>query len=127
MLEFLFGKVAGLKASCFRVNTAKFLRTPFSKNICQRLLLNNQSQSKLSDLNKRFKLRLVWYLWFPFFIILRLLCLSRQSLILVQSWNLHGVMVFELFLSKQQQISAKESGLQSHLTLIYSIIVVQWF
>ena len=127
MLEFLFGKVAGLKASCFHVNTAKFLRTPFSKNICQRLLLNNQSQSKLSDLNKRFKLRLVWYLWFPFFIILRLLCLSRQSLILVQSWNLHGVMVFELFLSKQQQISAKESGLQSHLTLIYSIIVVQWF
>ena len=59
MLESLFGKVAGLKAPRFRVNTAKFLRTPFSKNICQRLLLNNQSQSKLSDLNKRFKLRLV--------------------------------------------------------------------
>ena len=49
MLEsFFFNKVAELRAfnfikklqrSCFLVKFAKFLRTPFFKNICERLLL----------------------------------------------------------------------------------------
>ena len=49
MSESLFNKVAGLQAcnfmkkrlqhSCFPVNTAKFLKTPILKNICERLLL----------------------------------------------------------------------------------------
>ena len=49
MLESLFDKVAVLQLSnvvkerfqhkCFPVNIAKFLKTPFLKNICERLLL----------------------------------------------------------------------------------------
>ena len=49
MLESVFNKVAGLKASniiknrlqhrCFPVKFAKFLRTPILNNICERLLL----------------------------------------------------------------------------------------
>ena len=50
VLEFLFKKVAGLKACnfikklpqhrCFPVNIAKFLRLPISKNTCDRLLFD---------------------------------------------------------------------------------------
>ena len=50
MLEYLFNKVAGLKVSnfiktglqhrCFPANIAKFLRTPFLKNIFKWLLLH---------------------------------------------------------------------------------------
>ena len=49
VLMSLFNKVAGLRACnfikkrfqhrCFPVNIAKFLRTPISKNFCERLLL----------------------------------------------------------------------------------------
>ena len=48
VLEFIFNKVAGLKAwnfikkilqhRCFPVNIAKFLRARILKNICERLL-----------------------------------------------------------------------------------------
>ena len=51
MLESLFNKVAGSKACsfikkrhqhmCFLVNTAKLLRTPILKNLCERLLLRS--------------------------------------------------------------------------------------
>ena len=50
MLESLFDKVAGLRASrkkkrfqhkCFPVKFAKFLRAPVCKNICEQLLLKD--------------------------------------------------------------------------------------
>ena len=35
-------KLQRLRRRCFPMNTAKFLKTPISKNICERLLLHKQ-------------------------------------------------------------------------------------
>ena len=58
MLEFLFNKVAGVKAcnfikkrlhyTCFLVNFAKFLGAP-TLNICEQLLLRNHEVNKVFE------------------------------------------------------------------------------
>ena len=64
VLEPLFNKVAGLHACsfikkrlqhrCFPMNTARFLRTPILRSICERILLNNvQPTTTLITCNSR--------------------------------------------------------------------------
>ena len=56
----IFVKVAGLR--CFPMNFTKLLRTPISKNICERLLLVADSRTRY-QLNRRYLLLLPCYVY----------------------------------------------------------------
>ena len=48
LIKFRVGSIIekGLQRRCFPVNIAKYLRTPFLKNICERLLLEGAFNKK---------------------------------------------------------------------------------